>query len=242
MPHVDTSDFYEELKQTYSWNAVAKKTVKVYDSVMQMPTPNILSRIKNSLATGSLVFILTYFYLIIEYIMLFVLEFLYPAEEIDVLPDFECDRYNNEGILNYGNHSFNVYDKKHPDLNLVCATSKKSVLNFFMIKGQHEHMQPIRQLIGEREKYFRSERGNRTMRYETIRPDRVPKASSHKKNRLLRRYTCKDTVAYPFKKDIFAPNEDEIEEQLGSEQEFSFFQNQAKYLDKMQYNPFQLYG
>ena len=175
VPHVDTSDFYDELKQTYSWNEVAKKTIKVYDSVMMTPTANILSRIKNALATGSLVFILTYFYLIMEYICLFIIEFLYPTNEIDILPDFDSERYNDEGILNFGNHSFNVSDTKHPDLNLVCANSKKSVLNFFQLKGQNEHLKPIRQLIGQNEKYFRSERGNRTMRYETIRPDKSTK-------------------------------------------------------------------
>ena len=47
VPNIDTSDFYDELKNIYSWNEVAKKTLKVYDSIMDMPYPNILSRIKN---------------------------------------------------------------------------------------------------------------------------------------------------------------------------------------------------
>lgn len=108
VPHVDTSDFYDELKNIYSWEEVAKKTVKVYDSVMTSEYPTILSRIKNALATGNVVWFLTYIYLHLEYVVLVFVELLWPAEEIDILPDFDSMRYKDEGILNFGNHSFNV--------------------------------------------------------------------------------------------------------------------------------------
>ena len=49
VPYVDTSDFHDELKNIYSWEEVAKKTLKVYDSVVNSPFPNILSRIKQAL-------------------------------------------------------------------------------------------------------------------------------------------------------------------------------------------------
>ena len=70
-------------------------------------------------------------------------------------------------------------------------------------------------MIGTKEKLIRSEVGSRTIRYETIRPDKVTTASATKqKNDIhLKRTSLKDTTVYPSKKDIFAP-QDELEEQI----------------------------
>lgn len=119
VPHLDTSDFYDELKNIYSWDEVAKKTIKVYDSVVNMPYPNILSRTKNAFASGTVVWFLTYCYLHLEFMVLFLIEMLWPAENIDILPDFDSVRYKEEGKHNFGNHSFDVHVKKHSELNLI---------------------------------------------------------------------------------------------------------------------------
>ena len=119
VPYVDTTDFYDELKTIYSWDEVANKTVKVYDSVMNLPFPTIMSRIKNALSTGNLVWILTYWYLHLEYFALFLLEIFWPVDEIDILPDFDSVRYKEEGILNYGNHNFNVKEGMNPEFKLI---------------------------------------------------------------------------------------------------------------------------
>jgi phosphatidylinositol glycan class A protein len=93
VPYVDTSDFYDELKNIYSWEEVARKTVKVYDSTVNMPFPNMLSRIKHAFGLGAVVWILTYCYLHMEYVVLFLIDKLWPAEDIDILPDFDSERY-----------------------------------------------------------------------------------------------------------------------------------------------------
>lgn len=72
---------------------MARKTVKVYDFVMNTPHPNILSRIKTALAMGSILWFLSYWYLLLEYIVLFLIDFIWPIEDIDIIPDFDCVRY-----------------------------------------------------------------------------------------------------------------------------------------------------
>lgn len=48
----DTSGFYEECRNLYSWRYVAERTELVYDFVMQQPVPNTLARIKTSYSWG----------------------------------------------------------------------------------------------------------------------------------------------------------------------------------------------
>ena len=93
VPNVDTRDFHEELKNIYSWEEVARKTVKVYDCVINSEYPNILSRIKSTLVNGCVVSILTYAYLLIEFLVVWLIEILWPIEDIDIVATFDNERY-----------------------------------------------------------------------------------------------------------------------------------------------------
>lgn len=166
VPNIDTSNFYDELKEIYSWEEVARKTVKVYNSVVNMEYPTILSRIKHTFALGAVVWFLTYAYIHLEYIILYIIDLIWPADEIDILPDFDHIRYKDEGILNFGNHSFNVKEKNYPELDLIGLPSQDQSQT-----GSSDHLKALRLLIGTKEKLIRSEVGSRTIRYETIRPD-----------------------------------------------------------------------
>ena len=78
MPHIDTSDFYDELKQLYSWEMVANKTLNVYDKVMNMPHLNALGRIKQAFSFGEVVGFLPWWYIIMETLVLFLCELFFP--------------------------------------------------------------------------------------------------------------------------------------------------------------------
>ena len=134
-----------------------------------MPYPTILSRIKHAFTQGMIVWLLSYWYIHIEYIILFLVDYFWPTEDIDILPDFDSERYKENGVLNYGNHSFKVNEKKHSELNLVDPYVK----NQHQQTGSSDHLKAIRLLVGTKEKLIRSEVGSRSLRYQTIRPDKV---------------------------------------------------------------------
>lgn len=66
---IDTTTYWDELRNLYSWHYVAERTEHVYDYVLKKPQSNILSRCKIAVGWGSL--FLTF--LSISYMMLEVL-------------------------------------------------------------------------------------------------------------------------------------------------------------------------
>ena len=80
--------FYNDVANLYSWRQVAERTEKVYDFAVQQPNPNMLVRLKSSLTNGQIAGPLAILYTIMEAIVLFIVELLFPVNEIDILPSF----------------------------------------------------------------------------------------------------------------------------------------------------------
>lgn len=81
---VPTETFYPQVASIYSWRQVAERTEKVYDYVSEKPTRNMLSRLNSAAATGPNVGMWALFYTVIECIVLFMTEWLYPVTGIDI--------------------------------------------------------------------------------------------------------------------------------------------------------------
>jgi phosphatidylinositol glycan class A protein len=97
--------FYSELAEIYNWRQVAERTEKVYDFAMTRPTPNLMSNLKTSLSWGSVAGILALFYTVMETLVIFLMEMIFPSQEIDILPSFNQRDYN-ENIEEFGDHQF----------------------------------------------------------------------------------------------------------------------------------------
>ena len=65
-----------------------------------------------------------------ENLILWVCETFLPEQNIDIMRNFEDNSYQNEGILNFGNHTFNIKEKYHTELHFTdkkeCPTMTRS--------------------------------------------------------------------------------------------------------------------
>lgn len=103
--------FYGELANIYSWRQVAERTERVYDFAMSRPAPNMMARVKSSLSWGRLVGLWGIFFTLIEAIVLCLVEFFLPIQDIDIARSFDSVTYN-VNPLEYGCHEFVVDPKK----------------------------------------------------------------------------------------------------------------------------------
>ena len=110
---LDCENFYNELANIYNWRQVAERTEKVYDYVMQIQTPNVMSRVKSAFTWGSIVGWWALFYLVMEAICIFIVDIFYPESDIDVCKSFNTFQYN-EKVSEFGDHQLYV-DMKHPE-------------------------------------------------------------------------------------------------------------------------------
>jgi phosphatidylinositol glycan class A protein len=92
--NVSTKNFYNEVASIYSWRQVAERTERVYDYAMERPVPNMLSRIKSSIAWGPVVGVWAIFYTIMEALILWLTELVFPAQDIDIVRNFNSEKYN----------------------------------------------------------------------------------------------------------------------------------------------------
>lgn len=67
---------------------MAERTERVYNFVMDQPVRNSLQKLKNVFASGPMVGMLGVFHLLLEYVLLFVLNYLWPICEIDIKRNF----------------------------------------------------------------------------------------------------------------------------------------------------------
>lgn len=93
--------FYNDVASLYSWRNVAERTEKVYDFAQSAPNPSMLARLKTSLTWGSFAGLWAVMYCIMEAILLFVVETLLPAEDIDILPSFDRNTELDSGLSYY---------------------------------------------------------------------------------------------------------------------------------------------
>ena len=86
---------------------MAERTEKVYDYVLQTPTPNMLDRIKTAYTWGPLVGVYAVLYTLFEAITLILTEVFWPIQDIDITRSFSSSKYN-ENICRYGDHELYV--------------------------------------------------------------------------------------------------------------------------------------
>ena len=86
--------FYSKVASIYSWRQVAERTERVYDHVMKLPSPNMMTRLKTSIAWGPIVGIWALFYTIIEAFTLLIIEICFPESEIDIARSFQSQTYS----------------------------------------------------------------------------------------------------------------------------------------------------
>jgi len=73
---------------------VAERTERVYDFAMDLPVPNVLSRVKSSISWGPVVGMWAMFFTMIEIITLWICELLLlPEKDIDILRGFDAKMY-----------------------------------------------------------------------------------------------------------------------------------------------------
>lgn len=99
--------FYNQLANIYSWRQVAERTEKVYDYVIDKPSPNMISRIKSTLSWGPIVGLWAIMFTMMESIVLCLLEIFVPVTDIDIARTFDSETYNLDQTA-YGKHDLVV--------------------------------------------------------------------------------------------------------------------------------------
>mmetsp|Transcript_11657 Transcript_11657/g.15805 ORF Transcript_11657/g.15805 Transcript_11657/m.15805 type:complete len:128 (+) Transcript_11657:1263-1646(+) len=98
---------HETVKKLYSWHHVAEKTEKVYYEVVQMPRLTTLSKLKLKLTLGPIAGIGNIVSGIFWLIALFLAEWIWPRESIDIAEEFNTAEYR-ANPEKFGNHKFHV--------------------------------------------------------------------------------------------------------------------------------------
>ena len=139
--------FHKELANIYSWRQVAERTEKVYDYVMDTPTPNVLDRLKTGYTWGPVVGLWAILYTVLEAITLMITEVLWPETEIDVARSFSSKEYNNN-IKEFGDHELYVdaKDKRQKKVSepikITSDFSTNPMAKRFNIKNRFDTLKP----------------------------------------------------------------------------------------------------
>ncbi|GMF52947.1 unnamed protein product [[Candida] boidinii] len=80
---IDTSHFHNEIKKMYDWKNVAERTEIVYNRVIKAPESAMIEKLGKFYQSGSWAGFLFLLCAIVDFILLYVLEFFYPDESID---------------------------------------------------------------------------------------------------------------------------------------------------------------
>ncbi len=105
---VDPYDFHNRVKEIYSWERVARETISVYDSVLNMPRLTFLQRLARYKTVGRVAGLIAWLLAVTLHFVFILVEWLQPRDLIDVVPDVcvplirdeRCLRYNNDVLKN----------------------------------------------------------------------------------------------------------------------------------------------
>ncbi|CAB09127.1 pig-A, phosphatidylinositol N-acetylglucosaminyltransferase subunit Gpi3 [Schizosaccharomyces pombe] len=84
---IKTETFHEEVKQMYSWIDVAERTEKVYDSICSENNLRLIDRLKLYYGCGQWAGKLFCLLIAIDYLVMVLLEWIWPASDIDPAVD-----------------------------------------------------------------------------------------------------------------------------------------------------------
>ena len=76
------------VKNTYSWRYVSVRTELVYNYAMEQPTTNTFNKIKSSFSWGPISGFYAVLYQILEFLLIWLIEWWWPGDEIDIARNF----------------------------------------------------------------------------------------------------------------------------------------------------------
>lgn len=86
---------HEQLKEMYSWADVAERTEKVYYSAMEVPEVPVVERLRRYYGTGYIFGKMLCIIVCVDYILLAILDFFFPRDQIDIAPKFRLDAWHD---------------------------------------------------------------------------------------------------------------------------------------------------
>jgi phosphatidylinositol glycan class A protein len=84
----DVHAVHRAVTQMYSWDIVASRTEKVYESVLMSAKLDLVQRIKVYLTCGSFGGFLAAIFVVIDHILAIVFDYIIPRQSIEIMPDF----------------------------------------------------------------------------------------------------------------------------------------------------------
>ncbi|CAG8571888.1 16688_t:CDS:10 [Dentiscutata heterogama] len=93
LKEVVPTKFHDEIKEMYSWSNVAERTEKVYDKIWKLKIPPLMERLRRYYGCGIWAGKIFCVVMAIDYLFWRFLEWLFPADEIDIAPAFPYQKY-----------------------------------------------------------------------------------------------------------------------------------------------------
>ena len=88
---VDPMKMHEEVRRMYSWDNVAARTEIVYDKISDRPVLPLIERFRRYYGCGPWAGKLFVCIVAVDYLIALLLGYLWPADEIDIAPDWPSD-------------------------------------------------------------------------------------------------------------------------------------------------------
>ena len=101
-------DAHQYVRSTYSWRYVAERTERVYNFMMEQPTMNTLEKLKSNISWGPLVGLYGVLYQILEFLLMWAIQWYFPESEIDIARNFQTAQYI-KNPHKFGDHEFSIY-------------------------------------------------------------------------------------------------------------------------------------
>lgn len=98
IPHaknIRPHELHSQVRDMYNWYDVGTRTEMVYHRIIEAPTQPLLSRIRKYHECGPVAGVLFSAFVLVDYLLLRLLEWLFPRSEIDPAPDFP-NKYQTE--------------------------------------------------------------------------------------------------------------------------------------------------
>lgn len=95
---VDTSQFHDEIKSMYNWGDVAKRTINVYEQALRsgMASESLVERMQRHYQCGPLAGKLFVLCIVVDCMLLYLVEWLWPAANIDHVEDWSASVHTHD--------------------------------------------------------------------------------------------------------------------------------------------------
>jgi len=95
---MDPFEMHDQVKTMYSWTDVMKRTEKVYYSILKSTQPPLIERLKKYYLYGLVAGKLFCVFAAIDFLLLLLLEYLFPRHTIERAPKFDINRYQKMSL------------------------------------------------------------------------------------------------------------------------------------------------